>query len=137
MENKKCAAGAATPNSALALQCGSSSCLNESISQQRPEGNSLIDLLPHGKSRAVSMKHLADVFGCTEREVRAMIHRARCDGSIICGDSNGYYLPETREELMRWYRLARKRSLSGLKALKAARQQLREMEGQQEMEGLS
>lgn len=136
MENKKCAAGAATPNSALALQCGSSSCLNESISQQRPEGNSLIDLLPHGKAHAVSMAHLADYFGTSERDIRAMIHRARCEGSIIAGDSSGYYLPETREELTKWYRLARKRSLSGLKALKAARQQLRELEGQQEMEGL-
>ena len=134
MENKKCAAGAATPNSALALQCGSSSCLNESISQQRPEGNSLIDLLPHGKSRAVSMKHLSDVFGCTERDVRSMIHRARCNGAAIAGDSAGYYIPETREELQRWVRLAKKRSLSGLKALKAARQQLRELEGQESLD---
>ena len=96
--------------------------------------SSITDLLPHGKAHAVSMSHLADVFGCSERDIRSMIHQARCDGAIIAGDSSGYYLPETREELMRWYRLAKKRSLSGLKDLKAARQQLRELEGQQSLD---
>ena len=96
--------------------------------------SSICDILPRGKARAVSMSHLADALRCSDRDVRAVIHRARCDGAIIAGDSSGYYLPETREELIRWYRLAKKRSLSGLKALKSARQQLRELEGQQSIE---
>ena len=137
MVKRKCAAGAATPNSASAVLIGSNSCLKKSISQQQPQGNSLMELLPRGKAHAVSMSHLADVLGCSERDIRAMIHRARCDGAIIAGDSSGYYLPETREELIRWYKLAKKRSLSGLKALKSARQQLRELEGQQGMEDLN
>ena len=124
MTNRKCAAGFREPNSASALQCGGNDRLSLSIA----------DLLPRGKAQAVSMLHLADYLGCTDREIRAMIHRARCEGSIICGDSSGYYLPETREELIRWYRLAKKRSLSGLKALKAARQQLKELKGQQGIE---
>ena len=43
MKNKKCAAGAATPNSAIALRCGSSSCLTKSI----------VDMLPKGKLKAL------------------------------------------------------------------------------------
>ena len=134
MTKRKCAAGAGTPNSAKALHSGSDCCLNHSIAQPEAQGKQLIGLLPRGKTHAVSMAHLADYFSTSERDVRAMVYRARCEGAIICGDSNGYYLPETREELMRWYRLARKRSLSGLKALKAARQQLRALEGQQKLD---
>ena len=43
MKNKKCAAGAGTPNSANALQSGSSSCLTKSI----------VDMLQKGKLKAL------------------------------------------------------------------------------------
>lgn len=136
MLNKKCAAGAGTPNSAVIKTVAEPirKSYKNILSQQQMENKLLIDLLPHGKAHAVSMAHLANILGCSERDVRKFMYRARCDGAIICGDSNGYYLPETREELIRWYRLAKKRALSSLKALKTARQQLRELEGQQNIE---
>jgi hypothetical protein len=82
MKIKKCAAGAGTPNSAIALRCGSSSCLDEIISS----------FIPHGKDNAVRMSELA---------------------------------------------AARKRSISGLKSLKAAKRKLEEFKGQQFLNGLS
>ena len=98
MTNRKSAGDAATSHSAInksvaePLRKG----YKGSIPQSEAQGKQLIELLTHGKAHAVSMAHLAAVLGCNEREVRAMIHRARCDGSIICGDSNGYYLPDSR-----------------------------------------
>lgn len=124
MKDRKSAGDAATSHSAI----------NTGEHTKNDRTLTIAEILPHGKENAISMGHLATYFGTSERDIRSMIHKARCDGSIICGDSSGYYLPETREELLRWYRLAKKRSLSGLKALKAARRQLRELEGQQSIE---
>ena len=121
MKIKKCAAGAGTPNSAIALRCGSSSCLTKSI----------VDMLPKGKRNAVRMSELAAALHTSEREVRKFIHEARCNGAVIIGDNNGYYLPCSREELLPYYFAARKRSISGLKALKAAKRKLEEFKGQQ------
>ena len=121
MKNKKCAAGAGTPNSAIALRCGSSSCLTEII----------LDILPKGKDRALKMSALAAALHTSERDVRRLIHEARCNGAVIIGDNHGYYIPETREELLPYYFTARKRSVSGLKSLKAAKRKLEEFKGQQ------
>ena len=127
MKNKKCAAGAATPNSAIALRCGSSSCLTKSI----------VDMLPKGKRNAVKMSALAAALHTSERDVRRLIHEARCSGAVIIGDNHGYYIPETREELLPYYFTARKRSVSGLKALKAVKRKLEEFNGQQFLGELS
>ena len=127
MKVKKCAAGAGTPNSAIALRCGSSSCLTESI----------LDMLPKGKANAVKMSALAAALHTSERDVRRLIHEARCNGAVIIGDSNGYYLPDSREELLPYYFAARKRSISGLKALKAAKRKLEEFKGQRFLGELS
>lgn len=112
MEKRKCAAGAATPDSANALQCGGNIRLNNIVAHSEAQSKSLIDLLPRGKAHAVSMAHLADYFGVSEREARKMVHRARCEGAIIAAE----------------------RSLSGFKVQKAARQQLRALEGQQSLD---
>lgn len=125
MTIKKCAAGAGTPNSAIALRCGSSSCLTDSI----------IDMLPKGKAQAVKMSTLAAALHISDRDVRKLIHEARCNGAVIIGDNNGYYLPDSREELLPYYLAARKRSVSGLKSLKAAKRKLEEFKGQQKING--
>ena len=125
MRDKKCAAGAGTPNSAIALRCGSSSCLDEIISS----------FIPHGKDNAIKMSALAAALHASERDVRRLIHEARCNGAVIIGDNHGYYLPETREELLPYYLTARKRSVSGLKALKATKRKLEEFKGKQKING--
>lgn len=48
MTNKKRAAGAGTPNSAIALRCGSSSCLTKSI----------VDRLQKGKRAEFAGQHV-------------------------------------------------------------------------------
>ena len=125
MKIKKRAGDAATSHSANALQSGSSSCLDEIISS----------FIPHGKDNAIKMSALAAALHTSEREVRKIIHEARCNGAVIIGDNHGYYLPETREELLPYYLTARKRSVSGLKALKATKRKLEEFKGKQKING--
>ena len=90
----------------------------------------LLSLIPAGRENAVSMQQLADTLGLDKRAVRAAVMRARESGEIIAGDAAGYYIPSDTGELRRYYFMARKRSISGLNALKAARRKLRELEGQ-------
>ena len=128
------AAGAATPNSANDVrQVGTRHKSN--ITQIRPCGKleNLLALLPEGRENAIPMKRLADLLGVDPRSLRAAIARAREAGCIIAGDSAGYYVPADKAELRRYYFAARKRSLSGLKSLKAARRKLAEFDGQQDM----
>ena len=121
MPIKKCAGDAATSHSAIAMQSGSNSCLDEIISS----------FIPHGKDNAIKMSALAAALHTSEREVRKIIHEARCNGAVIIGDNNGYYLPCSQEELLPYYITARKRSASGLKALRAAKRKLEKFKGQQ------
>ena len=81
------------------------------------------------------MRVLAGRLGVDDRALRAAIMRARESGAIIAGDSAGYYIPADKAELRRYYKTAKKRSLSGLKSLKAARRKLAEIEGQQTFGG--
>ena len=93
----------------------------------------LLLLLPEGRSNAIPMQMLAERFGVDPRSLRAAIARAREAGEIIAGDSAGYYRPASKEELRRYYHTAKRRALSGLRALKAARRLLQEMEGQRRL----
>ena len=115
-KKRNSAAGAATPDNAENIR----------NAQREHYKDILSKIIPFGKGNSVSMARLSAHFRTSERDIRAMIHRARCEGAIICGDEAGYYQPETQEELLHWYKLAKRRSLSGLKALKAARKRLRE-----------
>ena len=136
-KNSKGAAGAATPNSANDVyQAGARH--KSTIAQFKPCGKleKLLCLLPEGRENAIPMRELSDRLGIDQRALRAAILRAREAGEIIVGDSAGYYRPADKAELRRYYFAARKRSLSGLKSLKAVRRKLAEFDGQQDMGGI-
>ena len=135
VERRNSAAGAGTPGSAndvYPMGTGHS----QSISQipRKSQTENLLALLPEGRENAVSMRELADRLGIDQRALRAAILQAREAGEIIAGDSAGYYRPADKTELRKYYFAARKRSLSGLKALKAAHRKLAEFDGQQNFE---
>lgn len=133
--NRNGAAGAGTPNSAKDVHpAGTRHKIIISYRKPQCKTENLLALLPEGRENAVSMRELADRLGIDERALRAAILQAREAGEIIAGDSAGYYIPANKAELRRYYHAARKRCLSGLKALKAAHRKLAEIEGQQEME---
>ena len=56
------------------------------------------------------MQHLARVHGIGERELRRDVENARRAGVLICSSKNGYFMPETFQELKSYARRAEKRA---------------------------
>lgn len=81
-------------------------------------------LIPEGKIRAIPMSFLASLLNTNERETRRAVLMARMHGKIICGTSEGYFKPESDEELLDYYHKARKRCITGLASLREARKLL-------------
>ena len=84
----------------------------------------LIDYIPASPDR-ISMSSLARVRNKTERETRQDIANARINGHIIGSDAEGYYIPQSPQEMASYYRTHRKRALTCLRGLKAVRKALR------------
>ena len=59
----------------------------------------LTDSIPTGRRDAISMGHLARVHNLSGRKMRLAIERARRAGILICSCDNGYFMPETLEEI--------------------------------------
>ena len=74
---------------------------------------------------ATRFRHVADL--------QRQIERERAAGALIlstCARGGGYYLPASRDEILRFERTLRRRALSTLRTLRAARRVLREVPGQ-------
>lgn len=81
------------------------------------------DYLRKGRKNALPMRMLTRLTGCTEREVRAMIHQERRRGVPILADmATGYYLPANREEKDRWLRTMYHRAHEILTVAQAVRE---------------
>lgn len=72
----------------------------------------LYEAIPTGEDNAVSLETLAEYFGVSERDMRSRILFARKNGYIICSlpsEQKGYYIPVDDKELLRCYRMFKKR----------------------------
>lgn len=101
--------------------------------RQQEISEKIMHLLPCGKENAVSMWELSLVLNMSERQTRKAVFDARQSGAIICGDNSGYYRPETRSELQRYYFRARKRAKSCFSSLQAAKRALEDLDGQEKL----
>ena len=84
-------------------------------------------ILPHigkGKKNAVCRRKIASVLETSKRNISQLVLNARLDGYIIASDNDGYYIPETDEELQSYYKMHRKRAVMALASLKAPRKEL-------------
>ena len=52
-----------------------------------------------GQENAAPCKTLEAVFSLNNRTVRKHIHFLRCKGIPICSDKNGYYYPDSADEI--------------------------------------
>lgn len=76
------------------------------------------DFLLTGRKNAISMTDLSHVADIPERSVRLEILQARIAGELICSCEQGYFLPETVDDI-REYVISRKAYLkTANKALK-------------------
>lgn len=81
-------------------------------------------IIPKGSKHAVSMSYIADLLHIDKRVVRQAVLRERLNGKIIASNQNGYFIPETPEELRSYYQWSRSRAMTTLKALKPVRKEL-------------
>ena len=84
----------------------------------------LKDLIPEGINNAVQGKDLEKALKIDTRQRYAMIEDARKAGMIICSCNAGYFRPENPDELLKYYRTARKRAITILSTLSTARRKL-------------
>lgn len=95
----------------------------------------LLSVLPTGEGNAISGDSLVATLNFSSvRQLQKMIARARLSGEVICSCDNGYFLPENRSEIERFYRTTRRKAVSTLAILKSARMALSATDGQQELE---
>ena len=80
----------------------------------------ILDLIPIGEGRAVSMHYLASILNVETRDVRRMVEEARVDGYIIATCEDGYFIPETMVELLKYRNTHMKRINSAIRALSPA-----------------
>ena len=95
-----------------------------------PQSQALCEALGRGRESSISSSELARYFNVDQRGLRQIVREARCEGLIICSSVEGYFLPVDREEVLKWYRTAHSKAVSGLEPLKSARIFLELPEGQ-------
>ena len=59
----------------------------------------LTDSIPTGRRDAISMRHLARVHNLSCRKMRLAIEQARRAGILVCSCEDGYFMPETLDEI--------------------------------------
>ena len=78
------------------------------------------DLLGHGQSAAVPLRHLKELAGLPGREVRRMIQAERLRGIPILSDNiNGYYLAGDAQEREKFIKSMRGRAAEIVKVAEA------------------
>jgi predicted DNA-binding transcriptional regulator YafY len=95
----------------------------------------LIDIIPVGRSCALTARQLADLLETTPREVTRSIEAARRRGVPICasvdGDNGGYYIPENAKELSTYLARREHRTRNIQNGTAAMRETLMEMQGKE------
>lgn len=52
-----------------------------------------------GKANCIKSSDLQDIFGGTSVDIRAVVNELRSEGKLICSCYDGYYYPESKEEV--------------------------------------
>lgn len=102
----------------------------------------IFDLLPRGEENAVSSKALADLVGVkTVRELQHRVSAERESGALILSTCRGgYFRPAAGEqgqrEIAAFARTLQARAINTLRAIRAAREALENVEGQLDLDDL-
>lgn len=59
----------------------------------------IVDILGKGAAHAISAKTISAMTGFQERAITSMVMAKRRAGVIICSNGDGYFLPETEDEI--------------------------------------
>ena len=97
---------------------------------------SISDLLHSGTENGTTLRELVALTGMDERLVRLKIQQERKDGKLILSNNrDGYFLPETTEDVQRFARSMSRRAAEIASIARAAEAALADMSGQECLEG--
>lgn len=110
--------------------------------EYRPNELSVVNLLTHGASTAISIREIRRIVQIPPREVKRAVRGLRLRHNIpVCssrGEKPGYFLADTPDELMRTYQMLKSEGIANLRAALSLpgrrNQRLRRMLGQLELE---
>lgn len=133
--NKKAPAGAGTPTRAA----------GDGLPTMYPTKNfttstgkvlHISDLLHPGAENGIKLPELVQLTGQEERIVRRRIQAERKAGKLILSDNqNGYFLPETPDDVQRFARSMSRRAAEIARIARAAEAALADMAGQTQIAG--
>ncbi len=81
----------------------------------------ILQTIGTGEENAVNADYLTKLTGLTSRELRKAVETLRRDGYVIISSDNGYYYPETVEEVKRYIKKESRRAQSIFFTLRSAR----------------
>ena len=84
----------------------------------------LLSAIPTGEKNAILSRDLQEKWNMNKRSVSAQVEKFRKAGVLICSGEHGYFLPESTEELEKFYLSYRKMAVSLLTVLKPCRKEL-------------
>ena len=94
----------------------------------------ILEFIPFGRENAVKRSDLRDITGLNDRELRAVISRARKETPIInMSDGRGYYQPDDKEDLHRYIMQERARARDILATINVACNKYNEIVGQMKL----
>ena len=94
------------------------------------------DLLHPGAENGIKLPELVQLTGQEERIVRRRIQAERKAGKLILSDNqNGYFLPETPDDVQRFARSMSRRAAEIARIARAAEAALADMAGQTQIAG--
>lgn len=96
---------------------------------QKMQANKILSLIGCGQSNAIHLSELIKLTELENRLVRKEIERLRRAGYVIVSDNNGYYFPETVQELSRYIKRTERHAKSVFYTLRSARRKYKEMNG--------
>ena len=95
----------------------------------------IINYIPRGRGNAKHLETLAAELEKPAAEVKKMIRQTR-KNNIICSGSEGYWLPESKEESAAWLRMMKKQALSRLVTIRHTQKTLKGIPEQMELENI-
>lgn len=135
IENKKAPVGAGTPARATGNGLETLYPMKDynTILRKTP---SISDLLHSGAKNGTTLRELVALTGMNERVVRLKIQQERRAGKLILSNNrDGYFLPETPEDVQRFARSMSRRAAEIASIARAAETALADMTGQECLEG--
>lgn len=89
---------------------------------------SVLSCFRYGRANAIHQKQLQKLTSLDSRQLRKIIELIRRNGVCVVSDNNGYYLPETREELEQYIRRTEKMARSIFFTLQTAKKALKSID---------